>query len=62
MIGIEENRSRQSSLGSQWSYSTIFRRAGISVPQSARVKVDYELINKDKKITEQLKELVDKKE
>jgi len=31
---------------------------GLPLPRSARVKVDYDLVEKDPKITEQLKEIV----
>lgn len=40
------------------SYRGIFNRMGLPIPRSARVKVDYELIHKDPKITEQLKQIV----
>lgn len=40
------------------SYRGIFNRMGLPLPRSARVKVDYDLVEKDPKITEQLKEIV----
>ena len=40
------------------SYRGIFNRMGLPIPRSARVKVDYDLIHKDPKITEQLKQIV----
>jgi hypothetical protein len=34
------------------SYRGIFNRLGLPLPRSARVKVDYDLVQKDPKITE----------
>lgn len=44
------------------SYRGLFNRVGLPLPRSARVKVDYELVQKDPKITEQLKEIIEFKE
>ena len=44
------------------SYSGIFNRMGLPLPRSARVKVDYELVQKDPKISEQLRAIVDFKD
>jgi len=43
------------------SYSGIFNRMGLPISRSARVKVDYDLVQKDPKISEQLKELINHK-
>ena len=40
------------------SYRGIFNRIGLPLPRSARVKVDYDLVQKDPKMTEQLQEVV----
>ena len=44
------------------SYSGIFKKIGLPLPRSARVKVDYDLINKDPAISAQLKEIIDLKQ
>lgn len=44
------------------SYRGLFNRVGLPLPRSARVKVDYDLVQKDPKITEQLKEIIEFKE
>ena len=44
------------------SYSGIFNRMGLPLPRSARVKVDYELVQKDPKISEQLRAIVHSKD
>lgn len=44
------------------SYRGLFNRVGLPLSRSARVKVDYDLVQKDPKITEQLKEIVTFKE
>lgn len=44
------------------SYSGIFRKIGLPLPRSARVKVDYDLINKDPAISAQLKEIIQLKQ
>lgn len=37
------------------SYRGLFNRMGLPLPRSARVKVEYDLVHKDPKITEQLR-------
>jgi len=44
------------------SYRGLFNRVGLPLPRSARVKVDYELVNRDPKISEQLKQIVNFKD
>jgi len=44
------------------SYSGIFHKIGLPIPRSARVKVDYDLVNKDPTIAAQLKEIIQRKE
>lgn len=44
------------------SYRGLFNRVGLPLPRSARVKVDYDLVQKDPKITEQLKQVVNFKD
>jgi hypothetical protein len=40
------------------SYRGIFNRIGLPLPRSARVKVDYDLVQKDPQMTKQLQEVV----
>ena len=44
------------------SYRGIFNRMGLPLPRSARVKVDLDLLQKDPKISEQLKQIVNYKD
>ena len=44
------------------SYSGIFNRLGLPLPRSARVKVEYGLVQKDPRISEQLREIIHFKE
>ena len=44
------------------SYSSIFNKLGLPIPRSARIKVDYEIVKKDPKISAQLKEIIKFKE
>jgi hypothetical protein len=44
------------------SYRNIFNRAGIQLPRSARIRVDYDQVNQNPEFNKQLKEIIDYKE
>ena len=58
--GKEVVNDQESQLSQQTvsSYRGLFNRMGLPLPRSARVKVEYDLVQKDPKISEQLKEIV----
>jgi len=48
----EPIKTQEESATTVSSYRGIFNRMGLPLPRSARVKVDYDLVEKDPKITE----------
>ena len=57
-----DNSSQGDSNQTVSSYRGIFNRISLPLPRSARVKVEINLVEKDPKISEQLKEIVNYKD